>query len=294
MRLVSTTSTRREKIIHNHQRKVEPMVESLTSSCDPFRSIDWRWQAAQQPLQKTQRSRPTKVETSTPSIGDEWITAARDYLGGSRTAPYSSGIKHAIALHRKTIGWSRWELEALLLTTMQFAAIAERCSIAEQTVEAFHALFFDVRDRLGESDWINSRVLGRDVDGNLRDHGDGDIWKRVAYEHGVLTLNLYMAVMRDQKLPKEFVASLGPDAKHKGVYTRLIIKFSIARDRAKTDEQRATLIPIEVELEKLHAMIYGNEGKAERAMRLVDDVFINGSKYFKAAMRNAKREEAIT
>lgn len=259
---------------------------------DPFRDLDWRWQAAQQPPPPPQRRRRKTAGTSAPAIGDEWLSPARDYLSGGRTAPHSSSIEGAIALRTKWKGLRRRKVESLILTRLPFADVARRCRVSSQTVEAYHALFFDVRDRLDDQQWINTCVLGRDSHGNCRSHGDGEILKRVAYDQGAPAFDAYLAVMTDRKLPKGFAAPYGPDDEHKDVYRRLSIKLALARQRAVTDEQRAALVPIEEELKKLRTMNYGDESPAERAARVFDEVFIHNSKLFKAAMRKAARQKA--
>jgi len=259
---------------------------------DPRYNLDWRWQAAQQPSPPPRRSRRKTVDTPAPATGDEWIAPARDYLNGGRTAPHSSAIEGAIAIRDAGKGSRRAEVEALLLTKVPFSDIAERCGIVERTVDAFHGLFFHVRGRLNDPEWINARVLGRDPNGHCRDYDDGAIWKRVAYDHGVLTLDLYMAASRDRKLPKEYVSCLGPNAKDKEIYERTRIRHRIEKQRVRTDELRAAYMRFEETLNETGVGLYGDESRAERAMRELNVMLMYASKVRKNAMRKADREKA--
>lgn len=259
---------------------------------DPLRDLDWRWQAAQLPSPPPRRSRRKTADTPAPPPGDEWIAPARDYVNGGQCDPNRSVIEGAIALRKKSSGRRCSEVEALLLTDMPFSGIAKRCRISEQTVEAFHALLFDVRDRLEERDWIYSYAVRHGFDGDRDDCGHGEIWRKVAYDHGVVMLDMYMAVMLHRQLPKKVVDALGPDHVRREAHLRSQIRLSIDRMKARTDEQRAALVLKAEEVRKQQVMIYGDESPAERAARVFDEVFLYNSKLYKAAMRKAAREKA--
>jgi hypothetical protein len=268
------------------------MPNALKPSSDPLRSLDWRWNAARQLLQPPRRSRRTISDASTSATGDEWIAHARDFIGGCHRTSHCPGVEGAIALRKKSRCRRRWEVEALLLTDMPYSGIAKRCRISEQTVEAFHSLFFDVRDRLAERDWINSLAVRHDSDGNCDDCGHGEIWRKVAYDHGVVMLDMHMAVMLNRQLPKKVVAALGPDHVRREAELKAQIELSIDRMKARTDEQRASLVLKAEEVRKQQVMTYGDESPAERAARVFDEVFLYNSKLYKAAMRKAAREKA--
>jgi hypothetical protein len=56
----------------------------------------------------------------------------------------------------------RWEVEARLLAGEGFDQVAEKCGLRASAVEAYHALFFDVRGslRLRSTDYIATVVIG--------------------------------------------------------------------------------------------------------------------------------------
>ncbi len=259
------------------------MALALKPWDDPLRSLDWRWQLVQQRAPLPRRSRRTTADT--PATGDEWLAPARDYLKGRRRVPYSSGIEGAIALRDEGQGVLRSQVEALLLTSIWFHEIATRYGLSEYAVEAYHALYFDVRDRLLDHEWINAHVLGRDPDGKCHDFADGAIWRRVGYDQGVVMLDVYMAVMLDQAFPHEFVARFGSKPKLRTKYARDRIKLWIAQQRATTHEARAALAPDEANLRKLHMKIFGDESPDECTFRVMCEMLRLSSKPVKTDLR---------
>ena len=79
----------------------------------------------------------------------------------------------------------RWEIEAWLLTGEPSDAIATRLTVGQAVVEAFHQLFFHVRDRLCFRGYVSWRIIeprtltGSDVD---------RLWKFYGYHGGPVVL----------------------------------------------------------------------------------------------------------
>lgn len=248
-------------------------------------NLDWRWQLARQPSPLPRRLRRKAVGTSAPATGDQWIAPTRDYMRGRRRVPYCTGIDGAIRLRDEGQSVLRSKVEALLLTSMPFPDIATRCGLPEHTVEAFHALFFDVLDRLHDYAWINAHVLGREPDGKCHDFEDGAIWRRVGYDQGVVMLDVYMAVMLDQAFPQEFVSRFGSKPKLRTKYARDRIKLWIAQQRATTHDARAALARDEANLRKLHMKIFRDESPDECALRVMCEMLRLSAKPVKTDMR---------
>ncbi len=102
---------------------------------------------------------------------DVWVRRALAWLRSpSRKQPWHQVIAQAHALYQQD-GLTRWHLEARLLTHQPLHEVAACCSLSPATVEAYAALFFDVRDHLGARDWLHHRALppGYWLDGFRRD-----------------------------------------------------------------------------------------------------------------------------
>ncbi len=95
----------------------------------------------------------------------------------------------ACRLHSAADGRLRWEVEARLLAGQEAEGVAARTNLADEVVEAYGSLFFDVADLLEHCDWVMAFVFGRPhLDGFTRDEV-GLIWKTVGYRFGVVALD---------------------------------------------------------------------------------------------------------
>ena len=71
-----------------------------------------------------------------------------------------AAVWHAHQLHYSADVERRQILEARLLTNASFAEIAHGFATEPQAIESFEALFFNVRDRFSNTDWINKVIRG--------------------------------------------------------------------------------------------------------------------------------------
>jgi hypothetical protein len=156
---------------------------------NPFRPPDWRWQRARQLLEPRVRRR---------RLDEDWVVRARCFgralarAGGDLSRPrLARAHPEVIAACRLWLGEPRrrWEVEARLLAGQDDATIADRLGINPGVIEAFEALFFDVRARLACSDWIAACVIGPRLYEALDVDDIETLWKTLAYHGGPLVLN---------------------------------------------------------------------------------------------------------
>ena len=114
------------------------------SPSNPFRPVDWRWRLG------------VFLANDDPSRGGGW-TGGQSTAASSgfkrigkvdkprRPAPGDYVIEQAYRLHAAPDALQRCEIEARLLAGESFEQIAEKCNSTPEVIEAFHALFFDVR-----------------------------------------------------------------------------------------------------------------------------------------------------
>ena len=118
----------------------------------------------------------------TPSMSDEPLAGAHGLLDGDP-------LRLA-------------EIEARILADEPIEAISRKCHIAVSTIEAYEAVYFDVRRRLRFSGWVRQDVLNRNSAVDV-----GELWKNLSYRVGVPILETLLAAAdRNQLL------ELGPAA----------------------------------------------------------------------------------
>ena len=139
--------------------------------------------------------------------GDKWVRRALPFvrrlraLAGdpdrvSELVALDPDVAAAHAVFASGDKFRRGTLEAWLLTGLGSAAVAERCDLTAAAVEAYHALFFDVRARLATPLWVLLNALGT---ANLSAVGEGDvdvILKRFAHVGGRFVLELILDTYR--------------------------------------------------------------------------------------------------
>jgi len=164
-------------------------INQLSASCDPFRETDWRWVRACQLVDQDRRVR---------HLGDNYIRRACRYLRLQR-----AGDDYTIQLHLRDVstardinsrgdGRIRWAIEARLLAGESDDAIASKCGTDAATIDMYEHLFFSVRDRLDQSDYIVHHVMSPAVQSGLAEHDSEALWKMFGYFAGVKVLDLIM------------------------------------------------------------------------------------------------------
>jgi hypothetical protein len=170
----------------------------------PSRPLDWRWQRAVRLARGEDRRRPWD---------DDWVARARRFLaspgraGGASGRDRRAGTDPAVSGARGLRGGPprrRWELEARLLAGQSDSEIAGKMNIEARVVGAYEAVFYDVRDGLGASDWIHLVVIGHRLHEGF-DPGDAEvILKAYAYNFGPVVLGaLLESVFTDGEPPAD-------------------------------------------------------------------------------------------
>ena len=175
---------------------VPPPEMAYLAPCGPT-PPDARWH----------RARLLTEGRAMPGGPDDWVRRARDFLARSHeraAAPsrvselgdLDPDVAAAHAVFASGDKFRRGTLEAWLLTGLGSAAVAERCDLTAAAVEAYHALFFNVRDKLATPLWVLLNALGT---ADLMAVGEGDvdvILKRFAHVGGRFLLELVLDAYR--------------------------------------------------------------------------------------------------
>jgi hypothetical protein len=176
---------------------------------NPCSPPNWRWQLAE----SIAKPRPGRKPRWLKEYSDRYVLMAVQHLQG--TAPESTdreAADQARRLHRAS-GPRRWRLEARLLAGLSVEEVAAAEQLPPQVIEAFTALFFDVRDGLGATDYILLQAIANRPD-SLTPRGRGQKVKRLGYQCGPFILSaLLLELGSDTPWDRAVVGpdpSLGP------------------------------------------------------------------------------------
>jgi len=170
------------------------------------RSLDWRWNVS---------SLPDDQFIASAAANDEWVIRTRTWR---QSAPVRatgskprSGSDHdsflaTFRLFRNGPSVTRELLEAALLTGEPADRVAAVAGVPVGVAEVYGKVFFDVADRLGDRDWVETAVIGSDRSAR---HA---VWKRFAYHDGLSILKMVVAVSLGRPLPPDAIDRASPSA----------------------------------------------------------------------------------
>ena len=162
--------------------------------CNPWRPVDAWWQRATNIMERGEPS--TSVDRDS-GPGCRWIKQAQRFQFALREAVSYPQQKQLIVdfpaiyfAHRFLAATSaqnltlRSGIEARILARQSDSEIAQANGCRTEVIEAYEALFFNVRSRLNRRDFILNSVLGLTHDQDLTNQQGGRLWKLVGYLGG--------------------------------------------------------------------------------------------------------------
>lgn len=206
----------------------------------PLDGPDWRWTRAGQPQLNYHENE-----------SDKWIARARALRLDPKSESSSPELRQAVELRHEPESRRRNEVQSLLLTRMAFSDIAERCRLPLRTIEAFAALFFDVRDRLRARDWIFLRAIGCGPWNGFGGEMPGALWRYAAYTGGVDAFDLVFAVTMNRPVPDRLLPVQTRERRVAEVRLRLATELWVALLTARTDADAAAVLKIRRQLRSL-------------------------------------------
>jgi hypothetical protein len=147
-----------EKMEADEERPAVP-IESIPPDCNPEQYLDWRFRYAYH-LVTESNDEPAKHE-------DAWLGHAVDFLklcqdgNGSREptdVDFAINGAHDIQMSDTLV---RQVLEGRLLAQQSPREIANKCNLDQLTIEAYGAVFFDVRGHRRTQVWFRTNHLAR-------------------------------------------------------------------------------------------------------------------------------------
>ena len=119
---------------------------------------------------------------------------------------------HSLMLRDETMFWahslwveddntSRWIIEARVLAGESNEEIADKLGTTSEIIDAYVNVFFDVREKLHNTDYIAGVVFGESVARGLQERQFDLLWKMLAYRGGSHVLNAVLFRGPDIKKP---------------------------------------------------------------------------------------------
>ena len=161
-------------------------TKKRTKNIDPiildyaFHDMKFAWRFAQSFVEMN-RSLPFSAQE------EPWINRAWDY---GMNKDWDPVISHAIALEAPYHKRERDTVKAMLLIPdKSLEEIADYIGFEEEDIEAYEALFFDIRDRMKEKAFIAKLVFPDGIQSEFRENfitqeDLGQLMMRVAHTHG--------------------------------------------------------------------------------------------------------------
>lgn len=113
-----------------------------------------------------------------------------------------SGLFWAHSLWRDDKAPMRWTIEARIMAGETNAEIAQKLGTDEDVIEAYADIFFDVRDKLQNLDYVVSVILADAVTRGLQERQYDLLWKMMAFQGGTHALNAILSRFISISRPK--------------------------------------------------------------------------------------------
>jgi hypothetical protein len=194
----------------------------------PLRPPAWRWLRAVDLANN--RCPPS------PEEEDDWVRQALRFCRRWRRCPGAAAqeelaqdmpaLYQAHALFTGPPSLKGWEIEARLLTDEGVGQIGLKTGTSPKVIDAYHAVFFHVRDRLQAGGYIRHLAIGPKLLFGLSEDDVDVILKLYAYGGGPCVLDLLVDYYRRPPVLPEHLEQLAPEALEE-LRTKLLIRASI-------------------------------------------------------------------
>lgn len=151
-------------------------------------------------------------------------------------------LSEAFYLHNSSNKYTRWELEARLLTLDTYDEIAARLRLRDPGIVAWYEkAFFSVRDRLDSHGWVSHVIIGELLQTGLTERKPDILWKLYGYAGGGAVLDLVIDHVHRNKTSSKDVQSATAFFKDDMKQT-MAVKASIAAKTLKLDNTSGPIV----------------------------------------------------
>ena len=183
-----------------------PLVEAMASN--PMRRPDWKWLRALDWVRSGNSIDAAPRSRDDGEEGVRWIRAAADFYR-AWSACRSERDQARLAQTMPAIYWARrlyhddsptrWAMEAYLLCRETDAQIGFLLGCPPEVVEAFEAVFFDVRSKLQHPDYIINVAIGPQIHQGVGSRDIGALWKLLGYQGGPYVVDSLIGKCRSRE-----------------------------------------------------------------------------------------------
>lgn len=176
------------------------MLETLRSN--PSRVVDWRWQRACQWGEDPCDALKPRVRRDGRD-GSKWINKAirfkalydetEDDKDRACLSDQFPAMFWAHSIYQDDGNPQKYAIEAYILAREKDHEVGFRAGCAPEIVEAYEAVFFNVRDKLRHMSYIINVVLGDAIHRGLHDRRYDLLWKLCAYQGGPYVLDMLIS-----------------------------------------------------------------------------------------------------
>lgn len=167
---------------------------------NPFRPVNWRWEHARLLRENNYRatSHAFKQDSYTNKAYMFQVDLAKctDDLARWELMTRKPGLYAAYMLYKRGVEEDRhplrYALEARLLSAQDQESIAKALGITLETVALYEKIFFNVLDKLENTDYVLNCVIGPSIYAGLNDRDYDLLWKLFGYLYGPLVLETFI------------------------------------------------------------------------------------------------------
>lgn len=172
----------------------EPALPAFRHS--PLRAPHWKWLRAQEIDAGGQKA----TRAIDGEDGFTWIRRASRLKRHYERAQNKPSAIYALLIRDKDLFWAhsiwladkkptRWGIEARVLAGETDAEIAEKIGTETEVISAYVNVFFDVRDKLRNLDYVQNVIMADSVTRGLQERHYDLLWKLLGYKGGAHVLD---------------------------------------------------------------------------------------------------------
>ncbi len=167
---------------------------------NPFRPVNWRWEHARILRENNYRATSHAFKqdsyTNKAYMFQVDLNKCTDDLARWELMTRKPGIYGAYMLYKRGIEEDRhplrYALEARLLSAQGHESIAKALGITQEVVELYEKIFFNVAEKLDNTDYILNCVIGPSIYAGLNDRDYDLLWKLFGYLYGPVVLDTFI------------------------------------------------------------------------------------------------------
>lgn len=190
---------------------------------NPFRVSNWRWERARTVRESKGKIHRAFKDDPLCNLAYKFqvkLLSCKDDVDRWNVMEEYPDLYAAYLIHRRGDNEERhpmrYAIEARILAGQSDEEIAECFGISSDIIKYYEKVFFNVREKLNNSDYIMTCVIGPSVQAGLSDRDYDLLWKLFGYLYGPTVLNSFITTTSRRYRPEtqnEIDAALADDTR---------------------------------------------------------------------------------